>query len=432
MQSLGAELTNREDAIAEIRHHPRRFHIRGFGYFRGFGPGLVTGAADDDPAGIGTYSQVGASLRFDLLWTTIVALPMAAAVIELASRLGLVTDRGLAAVCRLHFPRRVVFPILGLVVLANTFNVGADLGAMAASLRLLVPLPQLAGVSIFAIVITTLEIRVPYRRYSKILRWLVLSLLAYFGVLLAVHVPWHEVARHTFIPTFSADRAHLAALIAIFGTTISPYLFFWQAAEETEEHDETPQTVTVHHIRAMRWDVIVGVVGGVAVMFAILTATATTLGRHPGNIQTADQAARALRPLVGHFASLLFTVGVVGTGLLAIPTLAGSSGYALAEAFGWREGLSKTFRQAPGFYTAIAAGMAVGVALNLFGVNPIRALFLSAIFNGLAAPPIMTLMLLASTRNRLKRWGSGPLSVTLVVAAILTMCVLPVWYLLAH
>jgi Mn2+/Fe2+ NRAMP family transporter len=391
----------------------------------------VTRAADDHPSGIGTYSQVGASLRFDLLWTTLVCLPLAAAVVELAARLGLVTDKGLAAVVRERFPRVVVYPVLLLVVVANSFNVGADLGSMGASLRLLLPVPQLLGVVAFAVVITLLEVRVPYDRYARMLRWLALSLGAYIGVLFAVHVPWGEVLRHTVIPHLAADRTHLAALIAIFGTTISPYLCFWQAAEEVEEHDETRDTLSVRQMRSMRVDVLAGIGAGVAIMLAILTATAVTLGKHPGNIETADQAAQALKPVAGSFASLLFTVGIVGTGLLAVPTLVGSSAYALAEAFHWREGLSKSLRQAPGFYAVIVAGMGVGVGLNLAGVDPIRALFAAAVLNGLAAPPVIVLMLLASRSDALGRWASGRVSIALVSVAALVMTVLPVWYLLA-
>lgn len=347
--------------------------------------------------------------------------------VELAARLGLVTDTGLAAVVRKRFPRTVVYPVLFLVVAANTFNVGADLGAMGAALHLIVPIPVIAGVVAFALGITVLEVRVPYVRYARLLRWLVLSLLTYFGVLFAVKVPWADVVRHTVIPHISGDREHIAAIIAIFGTTISPYLFFWQAAEEMEEHD---LPVTAPEIRRMRLDVMVGIGAGVAVMFAILTATAVTLGQNAVNIETADQAAQALRPIAGHFASLLFTAGIVGTGLLAIPTLVGSSAYALAEAFHWREGLSRTLRQAPGFYGVIIAGMAVGVALNLIGVNPIRALYLAAILNGLAAPPILVLMAIASRSDVLGRWRSGPISLTLVTATAVVMTALPAWYLL--
>ena len=415
----------------EPAHHPRRWRLRGAGYFKGIGPGLVTGAADDDPSGIGTYSQVGASLRFDMLWTAVVSLPLAVAVLELSARLGLVTDQGIATVVRRNFIKPVVYPVLALVVVANTFNIGADLGAMAASVRLLVSLPLIAGVAAFAIGMTVLEVWVPYRRYAKVLRWLVLSLVAYVGVLAVVKVPWGDVMRHTFLPTLSADRTHLAALIAIFGTTISPYLFFWQAAEEMEENDETAETLTRSHVRKMRLDVVAGATCGVLTMFAILVATAVTLGANPTSIETADQAAQALRPLAGNFAGLLFAAGIIGTGLLAVPTLAGSSAYALAEAAHWREGLARTLRQAPGFYTVIVLGMAVGAGLNLVGIPPIKALYASAILNGLAAPPIMLLMLLASRTTMLGRWRSGWLSTTVVAMAVLVMTGLPVWYLLS-
>jgi Mn2+/Fe2+ NRAMP family transporter len=361
----------------------------------------------------------------------VLSLPLAAAVVELASRLGLVTDRGLAAVVRERYPRPVVYPVLWLVVCANTFNIGADLGSMAAALRLLVPFPHLLAVACFAAILTAVQVRVPYRTYARLLRWLVLSLGTYVVVLLSVHVPWGEVLRRTFVPRFAADREHLAALIAIFGTTISPYLFFWQAAEEVEEQAGSATSVSAGEVRAMRLDVVAGIAAGVAVMFAIVAAAGATLGRQPGDITTADQAARALEPVAGNLASLLFTVGIVGTGLLAVPVLAGSSAYALAEAFHWREGLSRNLRQAPGFYTVIVAGMAVGAALNLFGVDPIRALFAAAVLNGLAAPPVMVLMVLASGRRQLGRWASGPLSVALVGTAATLMAALPLWYLLA-
>jgi NRAMP (natural resistance-associated macrophage protein)-like metal ion transporter len=423
--------------MASDRDHPNRGRLRGQGYFKRLGPGLVTGAADDDPSGIGTYSQVGASMRFDLLWTTVISLPLAAGVLEVAARLGLTTGRGLAALVRERFPRPVLYLIVFLVVAANTFNIGADLGSMAASFRLLVPIPAVAGIFGFAIVMTVLQITVPYARYARILRWLAFSLLAYVGVLAVVKVPWGEVLHRTFLPSLDGDKAHLEGLIAIFGTTISPYLFFWQAAEEVEEVKEgngagVDGEVTVDQLRRMRIDVVAGITAGVFVMFAILVSAAVTLGAHGvTNIQTADQAAQALEPIAGRFAGLLFTLGIVGTGLLAVPVLAGSTAYALSEAFHWREGLSRSLRQAPGFYGVIVAAMAVGIALNFTGINPIRALVLSAIFNGVAAPPILLIMLLLSRSSALGAHRAGWLSSTLVATAAVVMTVLPVWYLLA-
>jgi Mn2+/Fe2+ NRAMP family transporter len=333
------------------------------------------------------------------------------------------------------------------VAAANTFNIGADLGSMAASLELLVPIPQVAGIFAFAIVMTVLQVTVPYHRYSKVLRWLALSLLAYVGVLAAVKVPWGEVLHHTFLPSLQGDKAHLEALIAIFGTTISPYLCFWQAAEEVEEGKEIDKEgkshagdrssgddeVTVDQLRSMRLDVIAGIGAGVLVMFAILVSAAVTLGAHGVvDIQTADQAAQALEPIAGRFAGLLFTVGIVGTGLLAVPVLAGSTAYGLAEAFDWREGLSKSLRQAPGFYAVLIAAMGVGIALNFIGIDPIRALVLSAVFNGLAAPPILVLLLLLTRSDLVGDHRAGWLSTSLVAAAALVMTALPVWYLVAR
>ena len=432
--------------MAKIRDHPNRARLRGHGYFKRLGPGLVTGAADDDPSGIGTYSQVGASLRFDLLWTTVVSLPLAAGVLEASARLGLTTGRGLAALVRERFPRPVMYFVVFLVVSANTFNIGADLGSMAASLRLIVPLPEVLGIFGMAIMMTVLQVTVPYHRYSKVLRWLALSLLAYLGVLAAVKVPWGEVLHHTFVPSLKGDKAHLEALIAIFGTTISPYLCFWQAAEEVEEGQEVDKEglshggdrssgddeVTVDQLRRMRVDVVAGIGAGVFVMFAILVSAAVTLGAHGVvDIQTADQAAQALEPIAGRFAGLLFTVGIIGTGLLAVPVLAGSTAYALAEAFHWNEGLSRSFRQAPGFYAVLVAAMGVGIGLNFIGINPIRALVLSAVLNGLAAPPILVLMLLLTRSDLVGKHRAGWLSMSLVGTAALVMTALPLWYLLA-
>lgn len=432
--------------MTSVRHHPNRNRLRGHGYFKRLGPGLVTGAADDDPSGIGTYSQVGASMRFDLLWTTVLSLPLAAAVLEVAARLGLTTGRGLAALVRERFPRPVLYVVVFLVVAANTFNIGADLGSMAASLQLLVPVPTLAGIFGFAIVMTVLQVTIPYARYARILRWLAFSLLAYVGVLAVVKVPWGEVLHSTFWPSFNGDKAHLEALIAIFGTTVSPYLFFWQTSEEVEEgekRDDEGHThtgdrshgddeVTVDQLRRMRIDVIAGITAGVFVMFAILVSAAVTLGAHGvADIRTADQAAQALEPIAGRFAGLLFTLGIVGTGLLAVPVLAGSTAYALAEALHWREGLSRTLRQAPGFYAVLVAAMGVGIALNFIGINPIRALVLSALLNGVAAPPILLLMLLLSRSSVVGDHRGGWLSGSLVAIATLLMTILPVWYLLA-
>jgi NRAMP (natural resistance-associated macrophage protein)-like metal ion transporter len=409
-------------------HHPGRRRLHGFGYFRRLGPGFVTGAADDDPAGIGTYSQVGAAFRFELLWTALISLPLASAVQETAARLGLVSGRGLMALIKRRFTRPVLWFAAALVVGANAFNIGADLGSMAEAFRLLIPLPFVLVVISMAGVILLLEVFVSYERYSLILRWLALSIFAYVIELVVVNVSWSEVAAG-LIPTFQPTLASVEALVAIFGTTISPYLFVWQAGEEVEERKAHHiHRIDARQLRAMRIDVVSGMSAGVLVMFAIMVSAASTLGAHGiQQVQTADQAAKALEPVAGRFASLLFAAGIVGTGLLAIPTLAGSAAYALAETFGWREGLGRKPREAPGFYGVIGAAIVIGLSLNFLGIDPIRALYVSAILNGLAAPPLILLMLiLANARSRPHR--SGWLSNALVVAALLVMTASAVAY----
>jgi Mn2+/Fe2+ NRAMP family transporter len=342
--------------------------LRGPGYFKRLGPGIVTGAADDDPSGIGTYSQVGAAFGFGLLWTTLATLPLAIAVQEATARLGLVTGKGLAGLLRERFPRPVLVGAVALVAVANTFNIGADIASMAAAAGLLVPVPQTLAAVAFALVMVVLEVTVPYHRYARVLRWLALSLLAYVGVLVVVHVDWTAVLAHTLVPRFHADRAGVAALLAVFGTTISPYLFFWQAAEEVEEQAGGHHPADRGLLAAMRGDVVAGMGSGIGVMFAIMTTAAVTLGAHGVvQIDTAQQAAQALRPLAGELAGLLFAAGIVGTGLLAVPVLAGSTAYAIAESVGWPEGLGRRVRQARAFYAVIAASILVGVAMDFTG-----------------------------------------------------------------
>jgi NRAMP (natural resistance-associated macrophage protein)-like metal ion transporter len=413
-------------------HHPQRGGFHGFGYFRQLGPGFVTGAADDDPAGIGTYSQVGAAFRFDLVWTAPLSLPLASAVQETCARLGLATGRGLIALIKERFPRPVMWFAVLLVVSANAFNLGADLGSMAAAFRLLAPLPFDLLVVALAAAILALEVFVPYERYALILRWLALSILAYVVELLVVGVDWSQVATG-LVPTFSTSRDSVEAIVAIFGTTISPYLFVWQAGEEVEERRARGlRRLDVSQIRAMRVDVISGMSAGVLVMFAIMVTSASTLGAgHARSIQTAQQAARALEPLAGRFASLLFAAGIVGTGLLAIPTLAGSAAYALSEARGWREGLWRRLADAREFYAVIAVSMLVGVAMNFVGIDPIRALYLSAILNGLAAPPLIALMLVLSNSSVAGRRRGGRLSDVLVALALLVMSLSALVYLVS-
>jgi NRAMP (natural resistance-associated macrophage protein)-like metal ion transporter len=412
------------------RHHPLRGRLRGFGYFKRLGPGIITGAADDDPAGIGTYSQIGAAFRFDLVWTAPISLPLASAVQETAARLGLATGRGLISLIKERFARWVMWLAVVLVAGANVFNIGADIGSMAESFQLLVPIPFAVLVIAMTAVILALEVFVSYERYSLVLRWLALSIVAYVVELFIVEVDWSAVLAG-LIPTFHANAAYIEAVVAIFGTTISPYLFLWQAGEEMEElKAKKIEKVDATQIRAMRVDVFSGMSAGVLVMFAIMVTAGSTLGAHGvTQIQTADQAARALEPIAGGFSSALFAAGIVGTGLLAIPTLAGSAAYALSEAFGWREGLGRSWRQAPGFYGVIAGSMVLGLLLNFVGINPIRALFLSAILNGLAAPPLILLMLILSRRALTEHQRAGMLSTVLVAIAFGLMTLAAIAYL---
>ena len=418
------------------RHHPHRGGLGGHGYFKRLGPGIITGAADDDPSGIGTYSQTGAAFGFQLVWTTLLALPFAVAVQEATARLGLYSGKGLAALIKDHFRRWVLFVALVLVVGANTFNIGADLGSMAAATNLVVPVPEVLLLLAFGFGIAALEIVIPYHRYARILRWLCLSLLSYLVVLFIVNVAWSEVASQLFVPHLSFERPQIAALIAIFGTTISPYLFFWQTAEEVEElndggHNGPP---TRAQLSAMRGDVIAGMSSGVVAMFAIMVTAAATLHTEGiTTIGTADEAAQALEPLAGRLAGLVFTLGILGTGLLAVPVLAGSTSYAIAETFGWREGLSLKMSQARAFYWVIVASMLAGIAMNLFGLDPVRGLYWSAVLNGIAAPPlILMIFLLARKRSLLGSHASGPLSQVVVALAALLSAALPILYLFAR
>jgi NRAMP (natural resistance-associated macrophage protein)-like metal ion transporter len=421
------------------RHHPGRHRLRGRGYFKRLGPGIITGAADDDPSGIGTYSQVGAAYGFGLLWSVIYVAPLAAAVQELAARLGLCRGIGLSSLIRERFPRWVLYAAVSLVAVANTFNVAADLSSMGASLHLVVPVPAALLTVVMTVLMLALEILVPYHRYAKVLRWLALSLLAYLFVLASIDVDWSQVAHDAVVPHLVGGRSGLAALLAVFGTTISPYLFFWQTSEEVEETADHPAETPVDealpeptddHLRAMRVDVVGGMVSACVVAFAIMVAAAATLHvSGTTTVATADQAARALQPLAGDLAGLLFALGVVGLGLLAVPVLAGSTAYAVSEALRWNEGLSKRFREARGFYGVILFSMLVGLMLNFVGVDPIRGLYYAAILNGLTAPPLIALMVVMARSRRMGGRRSGALSLTLCCVAIAVSTALPIAYL---
>jgi NRAMP (natural resistance-associated macrophage protein)-like metal ion transporter len=417
------------------RHHHNRGRLRSNGYFRRLGPGIVTGIADDDPSGIGTYSQVGAATGFQLLWAAPVALPFAIAVQESTARLGLVTGRGLAALIRERFHRAVLVIAVVCVVVANTFNIGANLGSMSASVRLLVPIRFEMLIILFTAVLIVTEVLIPYQRYVQVLKWLSFSVISYLAVLFVIDANWGEVAKNTLWPQMSFSKEHVGALIAIFGTTISPYLFFWQTSEEVEErgNGDALEVGFPHkgHMQAMRGDVTMGMLSGITVMFAIMVTSGATLGAQgPVTISSAEQAAEALRPLAGDAAGLLFTLGIIGTGLLSVPVLAGSTAYALSEAFGWREGLGLKVTQAKAFYGVISFSMIAGLLMNLAGLDSVRALYWSALVNGLVAGPLILLVwILTRSQNLMGVHTSGRLSQVLVAGAAAIALTMPFLFL---
>ena len=404
-------------------------------FFRRIGPGIVTGAADDDPSGIGTYTSVGAAAGYGFLWSALWLLPLAFAVQEASARLALVTGKGLAALIKSRLPRGVLVLAVVLVAVANTVNIAADLAIMSSALGLIVPMDQWIGVVMFALLLAATEILIPYHRYSRVLRWLTLSLLAYVAVLFVAKVDWQQVAFSTLVPQFDFSRISFELLLALAGTTISPYLFFWQAAEEVEERKNIrTRRVRLSNLQAMRGDVFTGMFTGVFIMFAIMATSAATLNAQGiTDIETASDAAQALKPIAGEFAGLLFLLGILGVGLLSIPVLAGSTAYAVAETFGWRESLELKPLQAKSFYAVIVVSMFVALALNLIGIEPVQFLILAAVLNGLAAPFLMAIVWwLAKDKNLLGKWASPMWSKVLLGIATLAMGSLPIFWLLAR
>ena len=371
------------------------------------GPGLVTGAADDDPSGIATYSQVGAQFGYSLPWPLLFSFPLMAAIQEICARIGASTGKGIAQNLRDHYPRPVLQFVVILLVVANVINLGADLGAMGAALGLLIPGPLLPATIMFGVVSIVLEVFVSYERYAAVLKWATLSLFAYFAVVMLAKVDWPAAIKGTVVPSFKFDKDHAMALVAILGTTISPYLFFWQSGQEVEEQHRrhvkplmvSPRTAGIE-LRRIRTDTLVGMGFSNLTAIVIVIATAATL--HQAGITEIDsavKAAEALRPIAGDLAFALFAIGIISTGLLAVPVLAGSVAYAVAESFGWREGLNKRPREAKAFYAVIAVATLAGVAMNFFDINPMKALYWSAVANGLLAPPLMVVTMLVA-RNR--------------------------------
>lgn len=370
-------------------------------FVRELGPGLVTGAADDDPSGIATYSLAGAAFGYHLLWTAIVTLPLMTAVQLMCARIGVVTRRGLAAVLREHYSRWLLWFACLLLLVANTINIAADLGGMAAAASMLSGIPSVWFVPAFTIAILALLIFASYAYMTRIFKWLTLVLFAYVLAAFVANPDWFDVFRETFLPRIQYTHDYLLTFVAILGTTISPYLFFWQAAQNAEqkEHLEKkiegrPRRAMERELRSSGRDVGAGMfISNLIMFFIILTAGATLHKAGQTNIETAEQAAAALRPLAGNAAYLLFTLGLVGTGMLAVPVLAGSAAYALAEAGAWNAGMSEKIHDARNFYGVIAIAMLIGMAMNFAHFNAVRLLFWTAVINGLLAPPLIIILL---------------------------------------
>ena len=373
------------------------------------GPGLITGAADDDPSGIATYSQVGAAFGYGLLWTAIFTWPLMVGIQMVCARIGRVSGVGLAANMRMYCSAWVLYGAVGLLLLANTINIAADIGAMGAALKLLIGGPAQLYAVLFAVTSLLLQVFVPFPRYSPFLKLLTLALFAYVGTVFVVRVPWTHVLYRTVFPDVKLDVQYVVAIVAVFGTTISPYLFFWQASQEVEVQRASPEEQPLRdapdqaarQLRRIRTDTYVGMgFSNLIAFFVILTAAVTLHAHGLTNVSTSAQAAEALRPLAGPFAFGLFAAGIVGTGLLAVPVLGGSAAYAVAEAFDWRIGLGRRPLQARGFYAILVIATLLGVGLNFTPLDPIKALFWSAVINGVIAVPIMVIVMLLSANTR--------------------------------
>ncbi|MFA5936401.1 MAG: Nramp family divalent metal transporter [Candidatus Paceibacterota bacterium] len=368
-------------------------------YWKTLGPGLTTGAADDDPSGIATYSQMGASRGFSLIWLSLFSFPLMATIQEMCARIGLTTGVGLATNIKRHFSKKILYFCTILLLFANVFNIGADLGAMAKGTQLI--FPQIGFtflVFIFAILSLGLQIFIPYKKYSKYLKYLALVLFAYVFSAFSVSINWDDVFKHLIVPTISFGKEEIILICAALGTTISPYLFFWQTSQEVEEQilkgEKTEEMRRIYNtkedMKKMRIDVWSGMFFSNLIMFFIIaTCAATLFGSGITNIATAADAALALKPFAGNFAFILFAIGIVGVGLLAIPILAGSASYALSEAFNWKTGLYRKLKQATSFYGVIIVAMILGIILNFVGLDPIKTLIYSAVFNGIISPVIL-------------------------------------------
>ena len=380
-------------------------------FWRLIGPGFITGASGDDPTAIATYTQAGAQFGYGQLWTTLFTFPFMAVIQDMCGRIGMVTGKGLAGVIRKNYSRRTLSFVVFLLLIANTINIGADLGAMAVSAQLLYDLPFAFWLIALTILILLMEVFLSYRLYSRFLKYLALTLLTYVAVAFWVGQDWHQVALSTLIPTISFNKLFLLSLIAILGTNISPYLFFWQASEEVEEEVETGRLRTMgrgvpkvsnRNVRDLHWDTTIGMFFSNVIVFFICLTAASTLGRHGiMDVANSAEAAQALEPIAGRFATILFAIGVLGSGLLAVPVLSGSASYAFAESFGWHEGLYCRFKKALGFYGVMTVATLVGLLINFTSIPPFKMLIYSAVLNGLLAPPLLVYILIIANNQKI-------------------------------
>ncbi len=390
--------------LSDQRRKPFRFRD----FLRTLGPGLITGASDDDPSGIGTYSQAGAQLGYGIGWTMLLTFPLMAAIQEISARVGRVTGHGIAGnVCR-HYSMWLLNVVVALLFIANTINIAADLGAMADATKLLIGGHGMLYVVAFGVISVTAEIFLDYKRYVSVLKWLTLSLFAYVGALAFAHISWSQALMGVLVPHIAWSADYFTTIVAIFGTTISPYLFFWQASQEAEDQrvDVTKRPLIDKHYGArkefhrIRADTIVGMAFSNLIALSIMvTAAATLHAAGKTDIQTSAQAAEALRPIAGAFAEVIFALGIVGTGLLAIPVLAGATAYAVGEGRRWPVGLARKPKEAAAFYSVLTLSAAIGIALNFNSINPISALYWSAVINGVLAVPVMVLLMIMARRK---------------------------------
>jgi len=397
-------------------------------YWRILGPGLITGASDDDPSGIATYSQAGAGFGFATLWTAIVTFPLMAAVQQMCARIGMVTQEGLTGTIRKKYPKSILYLMVVFSFPAITLNIGSDIHGMGAVANLLIPqIPSFAFSIILAVLLIYFIIKFPYQKFAAVLKWLCLSLLLYVAVPFSVHVDWVEVMKSTLIPTVHFNKAFFEILVAILGTTISPYLFFCQATMEAENISHSNKQVMIDKriLIDMKVDVDFGMLFSNLVMFFIILTTGAVLYKAGiRQIDTVEQAAKALEPLAGKLNYLFFAVGIIGTGLLAIPVLAGSLSYILAETFNWKEGLDKKFHEAKGFYITFIVSIIVGLFMNIFGISPIQALIYTAVLYGLTAPVLIVIIMHICNNKKVmgeftnKRWENVLGSITLILMSV--------------